>query len=94
MPGHETASVTIILSDGSNRNADTVISRCDVNALRASSVTADRSLEHWEPDLFIFLLHDLMGGGGGETTISFDLGSWSLLILLFGKDMELAVSCL
>ena len=67
MPGHETVSVTIILSDadGRNRNADTVISRYDVNALQASSVTADRSLEHWEPDLFIFLLHVLREGGRG-----------------------------
>ena len=57
-------------------------------------MTGSRTSEHWEVFIYISTSRPDEGGGGGETTISFDLGSWSLLILLFGKDMELAVSCL
>ena len=44
-------------------------------------MTGDRSLEHWEPDLFIFLLHDLIEGGragGGEDNYQFR--SWILVL--------------
>ena len=51
-------------------------------------MTGSRTSEHWEVFICISTSRPDVGGGG-ETTISFDLGSWSLLILLFGKDVEL-----